>query len=183
MPRLLTVSRAARLVGVSRGTLQQQIQDGVLPSFEGMLDIDDLTRAYPQVQLELLANEGCLIQCPFKLTHDAHIALAKIGINTDTFRMNTEFGCIHVLNKNPEQLFKSPFIRPEDIGNYEQYIDTIKLCGRTLGPDFLMQTLKAYITGHHYGNLLDILDTLEWLSPKIHIANNDLPADFFTTVT
>ena len=52
MPRLLTVSRAARLVGVSRGTLQQQIQDGVLPSFEGMLDIDDLTRAYPQVQLE-----------------------------------------------------------------------------------------------------------------------------------
>ena len=52
MPRLLTVSRAARLVGVSRGTLQQQIQDGVLPSFEGQVDIDDLTRAYPQVQLE-----------------------------------------------------------------------------------------------------------------------------------
>ncbi len=52
MPRLLTVSRAARLVGVSRGTLQQQIQDGELPSFEGMVDIDDLTRAYPQVQLE-----------------------------------------------------------------------------------------------------------------------------------
>jgi len=52
MPRLLTVSRAARLVGVSRGTLQQQIQDGELPSFEGQVDIDDLTRAYPQVQLE-----------------------------------------------------------------------------------------------------------------------------------
>jgi len=52
MPRLLTVSRAARLVGVSRGTLQQQIQDGELPSFEGMVDIDDLTRAYPQVELE-----------------------------------------------------------------------------------------------------------------------------------
>jgi CDP-4-dehydro-6-deoxyglucose reductase len=52
MPRLLTVSRAARLVGVSRGTLQQQIQNGELPSFEGQVDIDDLTRAYPQVQLE-----------------------------------------------------------------------------------------------------------------------------------
>ncbi len=52
MPRLLTVSRAARLVGVSRGTLQQQIQDGELPSFEGMVDIDDLTRAYPQLELE-----------------------------------------------------------------------------------------------------------------------------------
>ena len=52
MSRLLTVSRAARLVGVPRGTLQQQIQDGKLPSFEGKVDIDDLTRAYPQVQLE-----------------------------------------------------------------------------------------------------------------------------------
>ena len=52
MPRLLTVSRAARLVGVSRGTLQQQIQDGELPSFEGMVAIDDLTRAYPQLELE-----------------------------------------------------------------------------------------------------------------------------------
>ncbi len=52
MPRLLTVSRAARLVGVSRGKLQQQIQDGELPSFEGKVDIDDLTRAYPQVELE-----------------------------------------------------------------------------------------------------------------------------------
>ena len=52
MPRLLTVSRAARLVGVSRGTLQQQIQEGELPSFEGKVDIDDLTRAYPQVELE-----------------------------------------------------------------------------------------------------------------------------------
>jgi CDP-4-dehydro-6-deoxyglucose reductase len=52
MPRLLTVSRAARLVGVSRGTLQQQIQDGELHSFEGMVDIDDLSRAYPQIELE-----------------------------------------------------------------------------------------------------------------------------------
>jgi CDP-4-dehydro-6-deoxyglucose reductase len=52
MPRLLTVSRAARLVGVSRGTLQKQIQDGELTSFEGQVNIDDLARAYPQVQLE-----------------------------------------------------------------------------------------------------------------------------------
>ena len=52
MPRLLTVSRAARLVGVSRGTLQQQIQDGELTSFEGMVDIDDLSRVYPQMELE-----------------------------------------------------------------------------------------------------------------------------------
>jgi CDP-4-dehydro-6-deoxyglucose reductase len=52
MDRLLTVSRAARLVGVSRGTLQKQIQDGDLPSFEGMVKLDDLNQAYPNVEVE-----------------------------------------------------------------------------------------------------------------------------------
>jgi len=52
MDRLLTVSRAARLVGVSRGTLQKQIQDGDLPSFEGMVRLDDLNHAYPNVEVE-----------------------------------------------------------------------------------------------------------------------------------
>ncbi len=52
MDRLLTVSRAARLVGVSRGTLQKQIQDGDLPSFEGMVRLDDLNQDYPNVEVE-----------------------------------------------------------------------------------------------------------------------------------
>ena len=52
MDRLLTVSRAARLVGVSRGTLQKQIQDGELPSFEGMVKLEDLNQAYPNVEVE-----------------------------------------------------------------------------------------------------------------------------------
>ena len=52
MPKLLTVSRAARLVGVSRGTLQKKIQDGELQSFEGQVDIDELTTAYPEAQVE-----------------------------------------------------------------------------------------------------------------------------------
>jgi len=52
MTRLLTVSRAARLAGVSRATMQRKIQDGELRSFEGMVDVEDLNDAYPQVQLE-----------------------------------------------------------------------------------------------------------------------------------
>jgi len=51
-PRLINVSRAARLVGVSRGTLQKQIQDGEIASFEGKVDLDALSQAYPQVELE-----------------------------------------------------------------------------------------------------------------------------------
>jgi len=52
MPRLLTLSRAARLVGVRRGALQSKIRSGELAAFEGMVSAEDLLRAYPQARLE-----------------------------------------------------------------------------------------------------------------------------------
>lgn len=52
MPRLLTLQRAARLVGVRRGALQSKIRSGELAAFEGMVSADDLLRAYPQARLE-----------------------------------------------------------------------------------------------------------------------------------
>ena len=52
MPRYLTLSRAARLVGVRRGALQSKIRTGELAAFEGMVSEEDLMRAYPEARLE-----------------------------------------------------------------------------------------------------------------------------------
>ena len=52
MPRLITLSRAARLVGVKRGALQKKIRDGELRTFEGELLLSDLLHVYPQTQVE-----------------------------------------------------------------------------------------------------------------------------------
>ena len=52
MPQLLTLLRAARLVGVSRGALQSKIKSGELAAFEGLVSAADLLRAYPQTKLE-----------------------------------------------------------------------------------------------------------------------------------
>jgi CDP-4-dehydro-6-deoxyglucose reductase len=52
MPRYLTLSRAARLVGVRRGALQSKIRSGELAAFEGRVSEEDLLRAYPQARLE-----------------------------------------------------------------------------------------------------------------------------------
>ena len=52
MQQRLNLSRAARLVGVARGTLQQKIQRGELPSFDGTVSADDLLRLYPAARLE-----------------------------------------------------------------------------------------------------------------------------------
>ena len=56
MAELLTLTRAARLVGVTRGALQKKIKDGDLPTFEGQVRPQDLLRLYPGARLENNAN-------------------------------------------------------------------------------------------------------------------------------
>ncbi len=50
--QLLSLSRAARLVGVSRSTLQKNIRVGALETFEGKIAITDLLRVYPNTSME-----------------------------------------------------------------------------------------------------------------------------------
>lgn len=52
MPQLLSVFRAARLVGVSRGTLQRKVHDEGTPTFEGKIRIDDLLTLFPNIELQ-----------------------------------------------------------------------------------------------------------------------------------
>ena len=138
-------------------------------------------RSFPGVKLTLLANEGCLDRCPFKLTHDAQIAFANTGlIANETHATNLELGCIRELTAHPAELFKSPFIRPEDLHHYKGMVEVIKLCGRTLGPAFLQRVVRAYADRQYEGNLLDLVDTMEWLAKRLHLANEELPADFLT---
>ena len=140
-------------------------------------------RQFPEIRLELLANEGCLYQCPFKPAHDAHIALNSMGVALDTFRLNRDHGCMQILNQTPALLFQSPFIRPEDAHRYRPWVDGLKLCGRTLGPRFLERVVGAYLGGRYAGNLLDLMDALDWLAGGLSVANERIPTDFFQTLT
>lgn len=140
--------------------------------------------AWPGIRITLLANEGCLSLCPFKLSHDAHLAFAEAGpCGNETFAVNKAFGCIRILREKPAELFKSPFIRPEDVRHYAGYADVIKLCGRTLGTEFLSRAVTAYTAQMYAGNLLDLMDTLEWLAKSLYIDNAALPADFCRRLT
>jgi len=57
MTQLLSLSRAARLAGVTRSDLQKRIRRGELATFEGAIAASDLLRLYPEVSLE---NSGDL---------------------------------------------------------------------------------------------------------------------------
>ncbi|MFK5914104.1 MAG: 2Fe-2S iron-sulfur cluster-binding protein [Woeseiaceae bacterium] len=52
MPRLVSLSRAAKLVGISRGEIQKRVHDQELISFEGQVKLDDIERLFPEAELE-----------------------------------------------------------------------------------------------------------------------------------
>ena len=52
MRRLVSVARAAKVIGIARRELQGQIRRGELPTFEGQVDLDLLQDLYPTVRLE-----------------------------------------------------------------------------------------------------------------------------------
>ena len=132
----------------------------------------------PGIRIELLANEGCLPHCPCKLSHDAYIALANLDGRDLTHDLNCRAGCIRLLEEQPHRLLQSPFIRPEDVDLYLYHVDTIKLCGRTLGAGFLENVITAYRRRRYDGNLLDLLDATAWLAERLYVDNRMLSFDF-----
>jgi hypothetical protein len=145
---------------------------------------DKIKKRYKDIRVELLANEGCIYHCPFKLTHDSQISFSNLSLTRDkTFQTNTALGCHAYFFKAPERFFKSPFIRPEDVDKYTKIADTIKLCGRTLGLNFLYTCIQAYTKKSYNGNLFDLMDATHWLSELFYIDNKRLDPDFFDQVT
>jgi hypothetical protein len=81
-------------------------------------------------------------------------------------------------SEGPQKFFRhTNFIRPEDLGLYEDFFDMIKLATRT-NPD-PERVLNAYLAGHFNGNLPALLepDHSGVLFPAI-LENSLLPADF-----
>ena len=135
-------------------------------------------RNIPDLKLEALANEGCLPYCPFKLSHGSCLALADPDGRDQTDRHNRNIGCMRLLHEPAYRLLQSPFIRPEDIDLYLFHVDTIKLCGRSLGADFLINAITAYRARRYDGNLLDLLAAPSWLADRFYVDNNQLSFDF-----
>jgi CDP-4-dehydro-6-deoxyglucose reductase len=52
MDRLLTLSQAARMVGVPRRTLQQYIREGYLSVFEGDIRLSELLKVFPRADAD-----------------------------------------------------------------------------------------------------------------------------------
>ena len=146
--------------------------------------VQGIKSLYPKVRIEVLANEGCIFQCPFKPAHDAQISLSNTGlVRETTCRLNQRLGCHAYFHEHGHRFFKSPFIRPEDLHYYKGLADSAKLCGRTLGRRFLIPCMDAYLEQSFDGNLLELMDAAHFLSGLYKVDNKKLDPGFFNTLT
>ncbi len=75
MDRLLSLSQAARMVGVRRSTLQSLIQEGKLQTFEGSLPLSELLSVFPEAD----PDQSGMME---KMAHIKEGALQKIPVST-----------------------------------------------------------------------------------------------------
>lgn len=131
-------------------------------------------------KLILLANSGCLNFCSWQTFHDNTVAHE---IEIDEIKNIENFdphGCWNYLKakKNWVSLLQGSWIRPEDLHNYNEIFETVKLATRMHSNPRLV--VASYTAEKHHGNLLDLFEPGFSLlfAPRI-IDNDSFPQDWF----
>ncbi|MDD4939478.1 MAG: U32 family peptidase, partial [Candidatus Omnitrophica bacterium] len=117
-------------------------------------------RSKVDCELQLIANDSCLHDCPFRYYHttflshssQSHHLLKGFGIDWSLIN------CRYRMFTRPEEFIKANWIRPEDAGYYEDIgIDSLKVIDRIRDTQSILFVLKAYLERKFEGNLIDLL--------------------------
>ncbi len=114
------------------------------------------------LKIQLMLNEWCIKNCPFRNTHfniianniEDNLRNQKIG----KYNLIERFSCTPLLAENKKIIFRMPIIRPEDLNHFAWFINYYKLVTRWLSTKKIETFLKAYIAWFYHWNLFDILD-------------------------
>jgi collagenase-like PrtC family protease len=128
--------------------------------------------------VRLIVNEGCIYRCPFRYSH-YNLASHLSSLNqprTPLFAPDYYFDkCISLRLRDPTQIIKSAWIRPEDLKAYEDIgITVFKLSGRTKAVNWIIDCMRSYAHRSFKGNLLDLLDCPQMLRDMFYIDNEKL---------
>jgi len=80
--------------------------------------------------------------------------------------------CISIRVRDPAQIIRSPWIRPEDMKEYEAIgIEDFKISGRANAVNWIINCMDAYSQGTFKGNLLEVLDCPSELRYTFYLDN------------
>ncbi len=98
MAQMLSISRAAHLIGVTRGALQKCIREGELASFDGMVSTGELQRLYPDLDLENnggLEHVSQIKEIAFAKRVREHMMPSQDGLARRLFAQGEELADLH----------------------------------------------------------------------------------------
>jgi len=131
-------------------------------------------------KLGILANSGCLRNCPWQTYHDNLIAHCDEAMKRPAAKDFNPHLCWTLYRDaaNFPEILKATWIRPEDLHRYEGLVDFVKLATRQHAAPRLV--MEAYARGEYHGNLLDLLEP--GFSPAFRptvLDNAAFPPDWF----
>lgn len=116
-------------------------------------------KKYVKCKLALIINDTCLYRCPISYYH---YAVTSHASQVDAYPRESgidycAINCKELRLSDPVNIIRSVWIRPEDTRFYEEIgIDYLKISGRHMDTNFILNAVNAYTTRHYDGNLADI---------------------------
>jgi len=156
-------------------------------------------------KLGAIVNEGCLLDCPYRPF--CYNYISHVSVRRELRRISSDKGILgehhwfdesQLIIRNPYRLLTSPWIRPENLVDYERLgVEYFKISGRELPCIFLEKCLEAYHSGRFEGNIFEIIDGALRLpdawskkptgfthyGPTLYYLNNKDLNDFFRKVS
>lgn len=131
-------------------------------------------------KLVMLANSGCFINCSGQIFHDNMVAHESEICEVQNMKDFNPYVCWRAMKdrNNWHMLLENTWVRPEDLHNYEDIFDTVKLATRMHSLPGMV--IDAYSRGRYIGNTLDLFEPGfgRAIAPYI-INNSDFPSDWF----
>lgn len=123
-------------------------------------------RRRTSLRLVLLANVGCLLHCPLRTFHIQAISHSGRAEELGTYVDYSLMWCTSEKTRDPALMVKSPWIRPEDLGVYEDLGYTeFKLAGREMDRAWVERVCRAYTARRHDGDLNRIILGFDQMEP------------------
>ncbi|WP_415712920.1 U32 family peptidase [Maridesulfovibrio sp.] len=107
----------------------------------------------------LLVNSTCLVDCPLLQYHanENGFMSSNSGVEIQDKRFCVDY-CLGKIKKEPMELLKAPWIRPEDIHMYEGVgVKKFKIHGRNEPMDRVLEIVEAYLNRKNSSDNLFLL--------------------------
>ncbi len=131
----------------------------------------------------MLANSGCLRNCPAQTFHDNYVAHSDEAEYRIPGGRGDPTICwsLYSLEERRENFLRGSWIRPEDIQHYEGLVDVVKLATRQ--HDRPRTVIAAYTSGKFRGNLAALMEPnfSSLFGKDGYIDNDRFPEDWFGT--